>query len=438
MPTTIDKRPEDRFFAAFEIHEGHTLNGSNAVLEGLRKEAIGHFSTLGFPAPKTEAWKYTNITKVLAHDFALQLKPTATAESDLTPFLIPGLDAYVAVFINGHFDAARSALGGLPEGVIVMSLAQAKEVHADLFNHHFAQYADHRKEVFTALNTAFTHDGLFVYVPRNTVVEKPIFALHLIEAEADTFLLPRHLIIAERSAQVQIIEHCQGQTEAKTFSNTVTECFVGANAHVDHYKIQDDGPNASQVNTLHAYQEGNSYFSTLTATISGAVVRNNLHFLPNAENCETHLLGLTLANGKTHVDNHTLVDHAQPNCFSNELYKGILDENATGVFNGKVLVRQDAQKTNAYQSNKSVVLTETARMFSKPELEIYADDVKCSHGATTGQLDAEAMFYLRTRGLTKEKARMLLLHAFARDVLDEIKNEPLRAYLDAKVEALLH
>ena len=210
----------------------------------------------------------------------------------------------------------------------------------------------------------------------------------------------------------------------------MTECVVGPGARVEHYHIQDEGQGAARVSTLHTYQQGGSYFATLTATLSGTMVRNNLNFLPDAEHCETHLFGLYLGQDQMHVDTHTLIDHARPNCQSNELYKGILDGRSTGVFNGKVLVRPDAQKTNAYQSSKSVVLTETARMFAKPELEIYADDVKCSHGATTGRLDEEALFYLQSRGLRIHQARALLLQAFARDVIEHVHIEPLRAYLD--------
>ncbi len=215
----------------------------------------------------------------------------------------------------------------------------------------------------------------------------------------------------------------------------MTEVFVGAHAHVDRYEIQDESARTSIVNKVRAYQQTGSVFRNSTFTFSGEVIRNNVEILPDAEHCETHLYGLFLGDGVMHVDNHTLVDHARPNCFSNELYKGILDDKATGVFNGKVLVRLDAQQTNAYQSNKSILLTDTARMYSKPELEIYADDVKCSHGATTGQLDEDALFYLRSRGLTEKRARAILLTAFARDVLNNVVIEPLRVYLDTLVTA---
>ncbi|GIV58919.1 Fe-S cluster assembly protein SufD [Rhodocaloribacter litoris] len=435
MLTTLEKdtaaRPEDRFLAAFEVHAGHTLNGSNPHLQRLRQEAIAHFKRLGFPARKAEAWKYTPITDVLRRDYAVRLAPEAALNPDeLAPFLIPDLDAYRVVLLNGRFVPALSALDGLPEGVAVTSLAGAAESHAEVFNRHFGRYADPAGDAFTALNTAFVHDGLFIHVPARTVVEKPVHVISLVRTDEPLFLQPRQLVVVEEGARLHLIESRHALSGTRTFTSGVTELYTGPNAHVDTYLIQDEGPNASQVDTRHLYQATGSYASTNTITLSGDVVRNNHGYLPDGENCETHLLGLFLGKGKLHVDNHTLVDHARPRCFSNELFKGILDDQATGVFNGKVYVRPDAQQINAYQSNKSVLLSETAQMYSKPELEIYADDVKCSHGATTGQLDREALFYLRTRGLTAEQARKVLLLAFARDVIDEIRIEPLRTHLD--------
>ncbi|WP_457651760.1 Fe-S cluster assembly protein SufD [Rhodocaloribacter sp.] len=439
MQTTTERitRPEDRFLAAFEVHAGHARNGSNPRVHELRREALTHFARLGFPARKAEAWKYTNIGRKLAHAYALGASAPALTPDDLAPYAIPGLDAARAVLVNGRFEAGLSSLDGLPEGVVVTGLAEAAGTYPELFDRHFARYADYRGEVFTALNTAFTHDGLFVYVPKNTVVERPIHVLSLLHTDADLFLQPRLLVVVERSAQVRLIESRHARTGTKTFTNGVTELFAGPNAHVDLFTLQDEGDAAAQVASLYAYQEADSYLATSTITLSGDLVRNTQNYLPDAENCETHLRGLFLGQGSMHVDNHTLVDHAKPHCFSNELFKGILADRATGVFNGKVFVRPDAQQTNAYQENKTVLLSDAARMYAKPELEIYADDVKCSHGATTGQLDAEAMFYLRSRGLTEGQARRMLLLAFARDVIDEIAVEPLRAYLDHLIEARL-
>ncbi len=439
MPAIADKemRLEDRFVKAFAHRDGVTLNGSNATLLRLRKEAIGHFEALGVPARKAEAWKYTNIGKILKRPYALGPQPSGASvlASDIEPVLIPDLDTHQAVFVDGHFDPALSSLGDLPEGVLVTGLAHAADAHASLVNAHLGHYADYKGEALTALNTAFTHDGVFIYVPRHAVVEKPVHVINIVTVAEESLLQPRHLIVAEENAQVKVIHSNQTLTTAKTLINAVTEVYTGAHAHVDRYEIQDEGPETSVVTMLGAYQETGSVFRNSTFTFGGEVIRNNVSILPNAEQCETHLYGLFLANGTMHVDNHTLVDHAKPNCFSNEFYKGILDDRATGVFNGKVFVREDAQQINAYQSNKSILLSETASMFAKPELEIYADDVRCSHGATTGQLDEEALFYLRTRGLSASRARALLLVAFARDVLENVTIEPLHDRLDAMVGA---
>ena len=442
MPTPAQQiiTPEDRFAAAFEANEGHVLNGSNNRLRELRKDAIEHFRLLGLPAPKSEAWKYTNIEKVLRHEYEIELgRPEhGLTSGDLGPFLIPDLDVHLFVLINGRPEAELSRLGDVPEGVVVMGLGEAAQKHADLVNQHLAQYASYKDEPLRALNTAFIHDGVFVYVPKGKVVEKPIHVLSLVKTDQDLFLQPRTLVIAEEHADVKLIETNHTLSETKTFTNALDEFFVAERAHVDHYRVQDEGPHASQVLTLQAYQLGESTFRTSTITLSGEVVRNNLSFLPDAEHCESHLFGLVLANGAMHVDNHTFVDHAKPNCFSNELYKNVLNDEATGVFNGKVFVRQDAQKTNAYQSNKSLILSEAAKMYAKPELEIYADDVQCSHGATTGQIDPEALFYLRSRGIGERQARAMLLLAFARDVLDNIRIAPLRAMLDEQVQERFH
>jgi len=432
-----DTTLEDRFLAAFKRCEGWSLNGSNDRLRRLHEEALGHFTALGFPARKAEAWKYTPIGKVLRRDYAV-LRGSADAgirPHDIAPLRIPDLDAPVAVLVNGSFSETLSDLNGLPDGVIVTGLAHAAHAHADLVNAHLGRYADYKNEVFTALNTAFTHDGVFVYVPPHTVVEKPVQVIHIVTASEDTFVQPRHLVIAEEKARLRLLHTESIRTTASVLVNAVTELLVGAHAQVDRYEIQNDPASVSRVNTVQVYQHTGSICRNSTFTFGGEIIRNNIQALPDAEQCETHLYGLFLGRASMHVDNHTVVDHARPNCFSNELYKGVLDDRSTGVFNGRVLVRRDAQRTNAYQSNKSIVLSDTARMYSKPELEIYADDVKCSHGATTGQLDRDALFYLRARGLTEQQARALLLVAFARDVLENIAIEPLRTHLDTLVSA---
>jgi Fe-S cluster assembly protein SufD len=442
LPPTVETPVEQvdaaaRYVEAFQMHDGTLLNGTNARLQGLRREALERFEALGFPHRKAEAWKYTNITRVInrGYDLFLGQPEVDVTAADVDAERIPELDAHTVVLVNGRFDAEHSTIGELPDGVRIMSLATAAEAEAELFNQHFAQYASFEDEVFTALNTAFAHDGVFVYVPERVVLETPLHVINLVAADDNLLVQPRLLLVVEDGAQFKMVQTARALGDGKTFTNVVTEAYVGRGAHVDIYEVQEDDAEASQVTNLQAYQEDDSVFRTSAFTFGGDVIRNNLNVLPNGNHCESHLYGLFLGHGASHIDSHTFVDHAQPDCFSNELYKGILDDQSTGVFNGKVLVRQDAQRINAYQSNKSIVLTETAQMYSKPELEIYADDVQCSHGATSGQLDEEGIFYLRSRGLSEERARAIMLMAFARDVVDTINIEPLRALVDEKLTA---
>ncbi len=438
VPTIVDSATDtvEQYVAAFRMHEGQILNGSNAAVQGIRRAAIERFEALGLPRPKDEAWKYTPIARYLNRGYQLFLgqPETEVTAQDVENLLVPDLDAHVIVLVNGRYEASLSSVGTLPEGVIVTNLARAAEAHAEVFNAHFGTYADFEHEALVALNTAFVQDGLFIYVPKDTAVEKPVHLVSIIAAEEDLLVQPRHLIIAETGSAVKLVQTGRALGETKTFINTVTEVAVGRNAHVDLYEVQDDEPLVAQVNGVHTHQDDDSVFRTSFFTFGGEVVRNNVNIVADGRNDESHMYGLFLGTGDSHIDNHTFMDHAQPDCFSNELFKGILAGKSTGVFNGKIMVRQDAQRINAYQSNKSVVLSDSAAMYSKPELEIYADDVKCSHGATTGQLDKEGIFYLRSRGLSEQQARGLMLTAFARDVVDTVDIEPLREWLDGRLQ----
>ena len=435
MPIVLDPsvRPEDRFISAFEVNKGETLNGTNATIARQRETAIERFAELGIPTNQLEAWKYTNIAKVLDRPYALHLAPDTppVVKDDIAPFWIDDLDAHRIVLVNGRFDETLSDIGALPEGVIVSGLNEAGKSHPDLVEAHYGEHADFDSHALTALNTAFVQDGYFVYVPSGTVVEKPIFVLQVnTTSDEDLFVQPRNLVVVEDGAMAKIIESQQTLGTKRTFTNAVNEMSVGAKGNLEHYVIQHEGDNASRVQSLYAYHEEDSVFTTHTTTLSGDVVRNNLVITPDGTHCESNLFGLFLGKDEMHVDNNTLVDHVQPDCLSNELYKGVLGDSSTGVFNGKVFVHKDSQRINAYQSNKSIVLTDEAQIYSKPELEIYADDVQCSHGATSGQLDEEGLFYLRSRGLSEERARILMLRGFARDVVDEVKIDALHDHLD--------
>ena len=437
----IDSAPsiEHRLRSLFDVFEGRALNGTNETLTRRRKTAIDHFTSLKLPDRKTEAWKYTPIEKRVPAEaqIFLDTETPAVADAALRAAVIPGLDAWIVVTHNGRLVHERSMLDGFPEAVTFSDLHELSETDPELLNRYLGSLADPANEPFIALNTAFVRDGLFLRAPAGFRLEKPLHVIHFFDAEASQIVQPRMVYVAEENSEIAVIESFIDLSAGKLFVNSVTEWIVGKQARVDHYQIQQYGSETSVVQTLQAHQEGDSLFDTHTTTLQAGMLRNNLTIVPDAEACESHLFGFVMGAGSMHVDNHTLVDHKKPNCFSNELYKSILDDEAKGVFNGKVFVRPDAQKINAYQSNKSITLTQKARMYSKPELEIYADDVKCSHGATTGQLDAEALFYLRSRGLSIEKARSILLMAFARDVIDKVKIQPLRDYLDGRIEEAL-
>jgi len=439
MTTALDTdvRPEDRFISAFEVNHGQALNGTNASIAQQREDAIERFADLGLPTNDLEAWKYTNIAKIIDRPYTLPLAPEtpSVAPSDIAPFLVDEMDAHRVVLVNGRVDESLSDVGNLPPGVVVSSLAQAGTEHPDVVEAHYGRYADFENEALTALNTAFVQDGAFVYVPSGTVVEKPIFFLHVTATDEDLFLQPRHLFVVEDGAIAKIVEAQHSLTDAQTFTNTVGEAFVGAKANLDHYLIQNEGPSASQVHTRAAQQKEESVYSTQTVTYTGEVVRNNATVEADGTFCESNLFGLCVGKDDMHVDNHTQMDHVQPDCVSNELYKHVLNDESTAVFNGKVLVTRGSQRINAYQQNDTIVLNNESKIYTKPELEIYADDVECSHGATTGQLDEEGIFYLRSRGLSERRARILMLQAFTEEVLSELSIDPLRDYVTEMVRS---
>jgi Fe-S cluster assembly protein SufD len=430
MTTALDTdvRPEDRFISAFEVNHGQALNGTNASIAQQREDAIERFAQLGIPDNNLELWKYTNIAKIIDRPYTLPLGDVGAPveKSDVAPFLIDDMDAHRVVLVNGRVDESLSDIGELPAGVVVSSLAQAGKEHPNVVEEHYGKYADFEDEALTALNTAFVQDGAFVYVPSGTMVEKPIFFLHVTATDEDLFLQPRHLFVVEDGAIAKIVEAQYSLTDANTFTNTVGEAFVGEKGNLDHYLIQDEGPRASQVHTRAAQQKSDSVYSSQTVTFSGEVVRNNATIEADGTFCESNLFGLCVGKNEMHVDNHTRMDHVQPDCTSNELYKHVLNDESTAVFNGKVFVSRGSQRIDAYQQNDTIVLTKDAQIYTKPELEIYADDVVCSHGATTGQLDDEHIFYIRSRGLSKRRARILLLQAFCEEVLEEFQIDALR------------
>jgi Fe-S cluster assembly protein SufD len=416
-----------------------SLNGkSQSAWHQIRRKAIEHFQNLGIPSPKHEEWKYTNLNKVFKPSYVFGTD-SDLQKADIEALMLPNLEANVLVVVNGRYRADMSTIISSDKQLIIRTLAETYESDQDLIEQYFAKHLNLENEAFTALNTAFADSGLFIQVPHNQVVNNPIMIYYLNDSRKQNVVVqPRNLFIFGRNSQATLIEKYDTLGDFAGLSNIVTETFVAENAHINHYRLQNERENAYQINTTQVQQSRDSHYNNITISLQGGLIRNNLHISLAGENIESHMLGLYMLDGKSHVDNHTVADHQQPNSMSNELYKGILAGNSTGVFNGKIFVRKDAQKTNAYQQNRNVLLSDSANVNTKPQLEIWADDVKCSHGATTGSLDETAMFYLRARGIPPKEARALLVHAFAYEILEKIDIEAVREYLNKVVLARLN
>lgn len=415
----------------FDEFEG-LLNGENTPeIHRIREDALKNFSELSFPTLKDEEWRYTNIAPLMKHNFSLPLEDVKISDEMVNKFSFDSMKTNLIVFINGKYSEENSELLDLPEGTIIGSVSEAVKNNSELVNKHFSKYANYNNQIFTALSTAYTKDGAFVYVPEGKIIDAPIHILFITTASDDKLIIqPRNLFIAGKNSQVSIIEHYVSETDNIFFTNAVTEIVVGDNANVDHYKLQEESKNAFHIARIEIDQEKSSNFTSHSISTGGAITRNDNNARFNNEGGECTLNGLFLLEDKQLFDAHTLIDHANPNCNSHEHYKGILDDNARGVFNGKVFVREDAQKTNAFQQNNNILLSDNALVNTKPQLEIFADDVKCSHGATIGQLDEDARFYLKSRGIGEKAANSILIHAFASDVIKSIKIESIKDYLE--------
>lgn len=396
-----------------------------------RKAALGNFRQNGFPTLRQENWKYTDVRPIARLEFNLAKKEKNGLSNDQIDRIRWGLDCQELIFINGHFSSSNSCINNLPGGVILESLVTAADSSTDIVRKHLGNYADYSTGSFTALNTAFLHDGALVYIPENTVLDKPICIFYLSAASKQPFIThPRNLIILGGNAQATVIESYIGTASSDYFTNSVTEVIIHAGAKLEHYKIQQESEQSFHIGSFIAHQEKNSRLESHSISLGGRLVRNDLISNLTQPGAEVTLNGLYMANNRQHVDNHTLINHLEPHTRSEEYYRGVLDDHARGVFNGKVIVHKDAQKTDAHQSNANLLLSDNAEADTKPELEIYADDVKCSHGATVGQLDKQMMFYLRSRAIEEEKARSLLTYAFAEDVINRIKFAPIRKQLE--------
>ncbi len=411
----------------------------------LRKAGLARFAELGFPTLQQEDWRFTNVAPIAKLPFKPMFEAT---RNGLTPetisqFTFSRVTGTRLVFVNGHYLAELSSPGPAMPGLVAGSLAAALAHDPGLIESHLARYATEPDNAFTALNTAYFQDGAFIHVPAGAVVEEPIHLLFVSTAkETGATSHPRNLIITEKTSQVTILESYVCTGDAAYFTNAVTELVVGEGAVVEHCKFQDESPSAFHVAALHARLARSANLISHSFVTGARLSRNNIRTALAGEGVECVLNGLYLMRGDQLADHHMVVEHAQPHCNSHEYFNGILDGRSKGVFHGRILVRPDAQKTDAKQTNKNLLLSEDATADTKPQLEIYADDVKCTHGATVGQLNEEAIFYLRARGLGEETARRMLIHAFAGEIIERIRHAPARQELDKivweRLEQLKH
>jgi Fe-S cluster assembly protein SufD len=417
-----------------EFHDfNQRASNQPSWLIALRREGHTQFASTGFPSTHDEDWRFTNVSEVAKTRFTLAPPVRPVTLSDVEQF---GSSAFACqlVFVNGRFAPELSRIPAMPAGVKVGSLAEEIAVNPRAIEPHLGHYLNFRRDAFSALNTAFIEDGAYVHVQSNVIVDQPVYLLFVTApASKPTMDHPRNLIVAEENSRLTVVEDYVSLDEGATFSNTATELVAGENAHVEHYMIVREGEKAYNFSTLRIQQGRNANVATHSLLLSAALVRNNVHPVLAGEGSECLINGLFMANDRQHMDNYMLVEHASPHCDSRQFYNGILNGNSHGVFHGRIIVHKDAQKTDAKQTNRNLLLSDEAQIDTKPQLEIYADDVKCTHGATIGQVDENALFYLRSRGLDEISARHVLLLAFANECLDRMNSQQVRDHLERLV-----
>ncbi|MBK5228240.1 MAG: Fe-S cluster assembly protein SufD [Actinobacteria bacterium] len=423
-------------FARFE--EG-AAGSDLGWLRSIRRSAMARFSELGFPTTHDEDWRFTNVAPIAETPFGLaRVGGVEFTSRELDRLRVPGFASIRLVFVNGRYEPKLSRLGPLPAGVKVGSLAHELAADPGSLDEHLARYADYRNDAFSALNTAFIEDGALVRIPSRTVLEEPIYLLHIsAPGTGPTVTHPRNLIVAGDETQATVVEDYVSLDGEVHFSNVVTEVVVGENSVLGHYRIERESGQAFHVSTLRVEQGRASAVASHSLLLGGALVRNNVHPVLAGEGSDCLINGLFMGAGQQHLDNYMKVEHASPHCTSRQFYNGILDGRSRGVFHGRIVVHKDAQKTDAKQTNRNLLLSEGAQIDTKPQLEIHADDVKCTHGATIGQVDEDAIFYLRSRGISEASARDLLLEAFAGESLEKMKEEPVRRHLEGLVRQWL-
>ena len=420
------------FTAEYQAFTRQVARGTPSWLDTIRQCAFQRFQALGFPTRKNEDWHFTSVSSIAEAAYPTRVAPGGDVKlQDLSPFTFGATDWPTIVFVNGVFAPALSSLDALPDGVKVYDLKSAVRSNDPVVEKYLSKYAEYELSAFTALNTAFLSDGAVVRIAKEFEVERPVHVLFVSDAlAAKTQSNPRTLIVAERHSKATVIESYVALGEASYFTNAVTEVLLEDGANLSHLKIQRESPRAFHVGTIEAEQQRDSHYQSFSFATGAELSRTNIYTTLDGEGAGATLNGLYMLDGEQHCDHQTKIEHAQPNCFSRELYKGVLDDASHGVFNGKVFVDPIAQKTDGKQTNNVLLLSERAQVDTKPQLEIFADDVKCTHGATVGRIDETALFYMKSRGINNELARRLLTYAFAAEVLETIEIEAVRERLE--------
>jgi Fe-S cluster assembly protein SufD len=428
--------PKDAYLSSFALMKNEAGNGAPPWLERLRKNGIDRFAAVGFPTIRHEEWLHTNVAPIARTPFRPAAAHCDLPRNALSEFSFADEAAIELVFVNGYYSPELSTVRSLAKNVRAMSLAEAFDAYGERIEQHLTRYADINANPFVALNTGFLQHGAFVHIPRGVAPDRPIHLLFLSAPSPEPIVAhPRVLILADDTAEASIVETYAGTGDGAYFNNAVTEIVVGHGARVEHCKVQQESLSGYHVSTTEARLGRAAYFLSHSASLGSKLTRNDLNVVLGGSGGEAMLNGVTLIDGTQHVDNHTILDHKEPRCPSHEFYKAVLDGRSSGVFKGKIRVRPGAQKTDSKQSSKTLLLSDDALMHSQPALEIYADDVKCTHGSTTGPVDDQQIFYLRSRGVSLEAARHLLTYAFLAEITGRIRIHPVRERLEAIMAA---
>ncbi len=426
----------DWYKSEFQRFEAGLNGQSKTPIHKIRQDAMNHFVNIGFPTTRVEEWKYTNVKPIADTNFNLahEYEKGLVTKEEIRNLSYCDMDCYKIVFVNGHYSDEFSTISGIEKKLTVTNLRNAFDSNNIEVSSKITKFANYKDDAFTALSTAFMQNGALIHIKEGAVISKPIFLLFVTAGQENRILShPRNLIIADPNCEATIIESFVGKDVKNYFSNVVTELIVKSNSKIEHIKIQNESDSAFHISTLFAHQDANSRFRSFDINLGGKIVRNNIFAVLDGLNAECTLDGVYVGNKNQHIDNRTVIEHTKPQCTSFEVYKGIMNDQARGVFNGKIHVHSAAQKTNAEQSNSGLLLSNDASIDAKPHLEIYADDVRCTHGTTIGQLDKDALFYLQSRAIGYNEARNMLIHSFAGEVLDKIKNDNIREEIENQI-----